>query len=489
MSPASPATDPSASPPSFLAQTRQTLQQTLQRYTALRPSVSPAGKNTAPETDGPALQSRLEQLESLNARLTSHTLRVAVFGLVSRGKSAVINALMGKPVLETGPLHGVTRWPRSVYWQPAAPQENVADPWQIEFIDTPGLDEIEGAGRAEMAQIVAQQADLILFVVAGDITHTEYTALQQLQAAQKPLLLIFNKIDLYPDVDQEAISANLSQLQQAAAEQAPETAPLSIDKVIRTAANPAPLQVRVEWPDGQTRYEWEQPTPEIEALQTALTTLLYQDGATLVALNTLREARQLEAQLVNQVTTLHEGAADDLIWRFARYKGLVVALNPVALLDLLGGLTSDLVMIRSLARLYGFPITNYQASQLWGTILKSSGLLLLGELTSGLLGAGKSLSALFSLVSSPVGLPALGSAMIVQAAASGYGTYTVGQAAKRYLEQGCTWGPEGLSRVMQTVLEEAETSDVLARLRQDLQRSLNPFVAPDDTSSSAPKSQ
>ncbi|MBD0334436.1 MAG: YcjF family protein, partial [Cyanobacteria bacterium Co-bin13] len=296
-------------------------------------------------------------------------------------------------------------------------------------------------------------------------------------------------IDLYPDVDQEAIATSLRQLQQqAAAELALETAPLAIDKVIRVAADPAPLQVRVEWPDGQTRYEWERPTPEIEPLRAALTTLLYQDGATLVALNTLRAARQLEAELVSQVTSFHQGAADDLIWRFARYKALVVALNPIALLDLLGGAVSDLVMIRSLARLYGFPITNYQASQLWGAILKSSGLLLLGELTSGLLGAGKSLSALFSLINSPVGLPALGSAVVIQAASAGYGTYAVGQAAKRYLEQGCTWGPEGLSRVMQTVLEEAETSDILARLRQDLQRSLTPFAAA-DSNSSAPNSQ
>ncbi|MBD0335018.1 MAG: 50S ribosome-binding GTPase, partial [Cyanobacteria bacterium Co-bin13] len=193
-----PATDSPASPPSLLTQTRQTLQQALQRYTVLRPSARETNGNPALATTRLENQSRLEQLESLNTRLTSHTLRVAVFGLVSRGKSAVINALLGKPVLETGPLHGVTQWPRSVYWQPPAPQSNTEDPWQIEFVDTPGLDEIDGAARAGMAQTVAQQVDLILFVVAGDITHTEYAALQQLQAAQKPLLLVFNKIDLYP---------------------------------------------------------------------------------------------------------------------------------------------------------------------------------------------------------------------------------------------------------------------------------------------------
>lgn len=462
----SPVSDSPVSPPSPspLEQARQTFQQAVQRYAAPGPTTEPRGA-----------QAGVDQLVALYERLTAHTLRVAVFGLVSRGKSTVINALLGKPVLETGPLHGVTRWPRSVYWQPEA----LETPWQVEFIDTPGLDEIAGAVRADMAQTVAQQADLILFVVAGEITRTEYEALQQLQQTHKPLLLIFNKIDLYPEVDQDAIEASLQVLHQQVVALTPtaEAAPLSPDRVIRVAADPAPLQVRVEWPDGRVAYEWEKPAPQIAGLQAALSLILQQDAAALVALNTLRQARELEAQLVSQVTHQHQGAADDLIWRFARYKALAVALNPIAVLDLLGGLVADLVMIRALARLYNFPITHYQASQLWGSILKSSGWLLGAELASGLLGAGKSLSALLSLVNSPAGIPALGSAMVVQAAASGYGTYAVGQAAKRYLEQGCTWGPAGMSRGLQTVLEQTDSSEVLARLRQELQTTLDEALA------------
>jgi GTPase SAR1 family protein len=38
-----------------------------------------------------------------------------------------------------------------------------------------------------------------MFVVAGDITRTEYQALSELQAGCKPLILVFNKTDLYPN--------------------------------------------------------------------------------------------------------------------------------------------------------------------------------------------------------------------------------------------------------------------------------------------------
>lgn len=488
--PESPALSPVTTSP--LEQTRQTLQQAIARYTlALQKPESQSDTSASAN-----LRLGLERLEALRARLDSHTLKVAVFGLVSRGKSAVINAVVGKPVLETGPLHGVTRWPRSVYWQPdfgslkglkpdnsqaaETAQEQVQEQaqeqaevvWQVEFIDTPGLDEIEGATRAEMAQTVAHQADLILFVVAGDITPVEYEALQTLQAAQKPLLLVFNKVDLYPDVDREAIYAALNVLWQET-KATPPKSPLAVEDVLRVAADPAPLQVRVEWPDGRITYEWEKPPAQIEPLQTALQTLLHQDGLTLIALNTLRQARDLEIEVVSQVSDLHQDDADELIWRFARYKALAVALNPVAVLDLLGGAATDLVMIRSLAKLYGFPITNYRASQLWGAILRSSGGLLLGELVGVVLGVGKTTAALFSLSGSPASLTTLGGAVVAQAGAAGYGTYVVGQATKHYLEQGCTWGPEGMSRVMQTVLAEANTSTTLARLRQTLQARLS----------------
>jgi small GTP-binding protein len=447
--------------PPLIPHARQTLSQAISRYSAALQGSSGNGA-MAHKAE---VKSGLGKLQSLTAKLDSPTLKVAVFGLVSRGKSAVINALVGDTVVETGPLHGVTRWPRSVYWQPQGDGlDHQGQPWQVELVDTPGLDEVGGEIRSEMSQSVAHQADLILFVVAGDITRTEYDALVQLRQEQKPLLLVFNKTDLYPEVDRQSIYDTLDQLQRSLGH---DSSPLAVDGVIMVAASPAPLPVRVEWPDGQTQQEWETPPPHIEPLKTALLTILRQDGPGLVALNALRSARTVEAAMVSQVSQLHSDRADDLIWRFAKYKAAAVALNPIAGLDLLGGIVSDLVMIRTLARLYGFPITNYEASRLWKAILKSSGVLLLSELGSGLLGAGKTTAALFSLVDSASGLTALAGAMTAQASAAGYGTYAVGQATKTYLEQGCTWGPEGISAAMATILQEADTATTLARLRND----------------------
>ena len=453
-----------------MEQARESLRQAIDRYIPQLKMTQLTDQELARQA---AVKQGIDQLTSLMNKLDGSLLRVAVFGLVSRGKSAVINALIGEPVLETGPLNGVTKWPRSVYWTPAL---KTADnkPVKLELIDTPGLDEVEGESRSEMATEVAQQADLILFVVSGDITKTEYQALQQLYATKKPLLLVFNKVDLYPDTDRETVSSNLQALWQAAERKAdlPPGARL-VDDIVMISAEPAPLQVRVEWPDGRVSEEWESPPGQIEPLQSALLKIVQEEGATLVALNALRQASLIENKLAEETAELNQANADALIWKYAKYKAIAVAFNPVALLDILGGVSSDIVMIRALSKLYGFPMTRFEASRLWRSIMGSSGTLLLSEFGTGLmLGFGKSGAAIWSAFESFSGLTAYAGAMSAQAGAAGYGTYAVGQAAKVYLQQGCTWGETGVNTVMQSILARAKEDSTLERLQAEIKESI-----------------
>ena len=407
------------------------------------------------KTDCDRLTTSLEKLEQ-------GLIRIAVFGLVSRGKSAVINALIGQKLLQTGPLHGVTQYPRSVYWTPPAQQMN------IELIDTPGLDEVGGENRASMARTVAEQADLIMFVVAGDITRTEYQALSELQAGCKPLILVFNKTDLYPNQDRQTIYRKLETL--FAADSLLTNRPvLAPEDIVLVSAEPAPIEVRVEWPDGRVTHEWEAPPAELQELTHKLLETLDREGKSLLALNALRQARETEADLARKTVKLHQAEAEALIWQFAKWKSIAVAANPVAILDLLGGAATDLIMIRNLAKLYGLPMTNHEAGKLLQAILWSSGSLLVGEVGSSLLfGAGKSAAAVASAFDSVSGVMAYGSAAVAQASLSGYGSYRIGKATQVYLEQGCTWGPQGVDTVIEEILQQVDSATVIHRLRQEL---------------------
>ncbi|EDX87774.1 GTPase, putative [Synechococcus sp. PCC 7335] len=464
-------------PNQLVEQARTSLRQAIDRYI---PQLKMTQLSEQELTRQAAVKSGIDRLSALMNKLDSSLLRVAVFGLVSRGKSAVINALLGENILETGPLNGVTQWPRSVYWVPTDSRSHFGQsdfgrqPLKLELIDTPGLDEIEGQSRSKMAQEVAQQADLILFVVSGDITQTEYLALQELYATRKPLLLVFNKVDLYPETDRTTVADNLQTLWREAEESAnlPQGARL-VDDIVMISAAPAPLQVRVEWPDGRITEEWENPPPQIEPLKQRLLEIVAEEGPTLIALNALRQASIVEENLSKETAELNQAGADELIWKYAKYKAIAVAFNPIALLDLLGGISSDMVMIRALSQLYGFPMTRFEATKLWQSIIGSSGTLLLSEFgTSLLLGFGKSGAAIWSAFESFSGLSAYAGAMSAQAGAAGYGTFAVGQAAKVYLQQGCTWGPKGVNTVMQNILSQAKTDSTLERLQAEIKETI-----------------
>lgn len=402
-----------------------------------------------------AVKDDLLTLKAAAEKLEQQVIKIAAFGLVSRGKSTVINALLGEKVLVTGPTNGVTKWPKSIRWTPESGKI------QIELIDTPGLDEIDGEIRAEMAKEISQQSDLILFVVAGDITRTEYLALLELRKSQKPLILVFNKIDLYPEVDRQSIYSQLQQLSNETKK--PLFTP---DEIVMISAEPQPIPVRIELPDGTIKEDLDYPPPQITALQEKILQILNREGKALLALNSLTQAKTAQQNIARKTIQIREKEADEIIWRYVKYKSLIVAINPIVFLDLISGLVTDLIMIRSLARLYGLPITSHEAGKLWTTIVKSLGGLLIGELFSTMMfGFTKTGTAISSLWENPAGFTTLATTALTQGAIAGYGSYLVGKMAQIYLENGCTWGSTGVDTVIAEIIAQADDNSIIARLR------------------------
>jgi uncharacterized protein len=433
-----------------LDRAKASLQQSLSRYAAAK-----VGEVS------PSLQSDLDTLAYTLAKLEQTSYSIAAFGLVSRGKSAVLNALMGEKILETGPLNGVTRFPRSIRWSP----DGIT---QIDLIDTPGLDEIDGEARANMAAEVVCQADLILFIIAGDITQLEYQALRELRQAQKPLLLVFNKSDLYPEQERQTIYQQLQSLSGDTVSDELLQRLLSADEVVMVAADPTPLQVRIEYPDGTKKFEWEKPAVEIAPLQAKIQELLAREGRSLLAINALVQARSAEANLAKSTLADMQSEANALVWKFAQYKAIAVAANPVAIFDLLGGVLVDLLLIRSLAKLYNLPITKYEISKLLNGISFSSASLLLGELATGVVfGVGKTVALIGASVNWAA-LPGYLGAGAIQGAIAGYGAYLVGKAAQSYLAAGCTWGQLGANTVIKEILDRVDDATIISRLRDEL---------------------
>src|SRR3954469_21141966 len=167
------------------------------------------GLKLTPEEEH-ALADELRQLRELGQKLDENTIEIAAFGMVSRGKSSVLNALLGQDVFKVGTTHGTTVSRAAQRWEhSAAPGHPGLEGARLVLVDTPGIDEVGGEVREAQARDVARHADLILFVVSSDMQRREVEALSELREVQKPILLVFNQVDRYPDADRDQIYAKI----------------------------------------------------------------------------------------------------------------------------------------------------------------------------------------------------------------------------------------------------------------------------------------
>lgn len=425
------------------------------------------------------LDDALQSLNGLVSKLENTVVHIAVFGLVGRGKSSILNALLGQDLFATGPTHGVTQQVESSRWQVSreALGDKQTDPdlvrvslkslgnSRIELIDTPGLDEVAGAAREALAQQVARQVDLILFVIAGDLTRVEYEALQSLREASKPILLVFNKVDQFPETDRQAIYEMLRDQRLRDL--------ISPEEIVMTAA--APLVARAtEQADGQLVPQLRRGTPQVQALKLKILDILHREGKALIALNTLIYAHEANEQIVERKRQICDRIADDTIWNGVMIGAMAVALNPITLADLVSGAVIDVALIVTLSRLYGLPMTQQGALRLLQQIALGLGGLSISEflITFGL----SSLKGLMGVSAVATGGLALAPYLpiaLTQAAVVGVSTYSIGQVTKAYLANGAAWGPAGPRALVTQILESLDQDSILSRIKDDLRTRLD----------------
>ena len=115
-----------------------------------------------------------------------------------------------------------------------------------------------GDTRQAIAHNIARQADLILFVIAGDLTQLEYTALSELHRAGKPILVVFNKTDQFPLTDREQIVKMIQQDRLAGL--------IPPENIVMAAAAPLVTQASRQ-ADGSIHTHRERGAADVEALK------------------------------------------------------------------------------------------------------------------------------------------------------------------------------------------------------------------------------
>jgi small GTP-binding protein len=403
----------------------------------------------------------IEQLRDMAAKLEAGRVEIVVFGEISTGKSALINALVGKAVAEVNVRGGWTKDVWHLDWEGAGYIVPGLAASQVVLVDTPGLNEVDGKQRIEMAEEAAARADLVLFVTDSDLNDTEYSALVQLAAGQKPIILVLNKSDLYTPEQLEELLAMLSGPRLAGV--------VDSHNIVPVSADPRPVEYLIESGDGKVRSEWRRPEPRVAALRERILEVLEVEGKALVALNAAMYAADKSDRMGALRVRMREDKAAATIWSFAATKAIAVAVNPVIAADVIGASAVDITMVITLARVYGIQVTTKNARELITSILKAAGWVMVSE------AAVHYASSLFKGLTLGFGtvLTAL-----PQGAAAGYGSYIVGQAARYYFQHGASWGDAAPKTIVTQILANTDKQSILRKLKEEIKKkiSLNPYA-------------
>lgn len=423
------------------------------------------------------LESEINRLTKMLDKLDRAVVQIAAFGMVGRGKSSVLNALLGENAFAVGPLHGVTQTVGSANWQWEEEEIETSqrsiqrlsltgiNNSQIQLLDTPGIDEVDGKTREILAKKVAKQVDLILFVIAGDIAKVEYEALSQLRDSGKPMILVFNKIDQYPEADREEIYRTIRDRRVRQL--------LSPEEIVMVAASPLVAE-KIQNEARKITMRRQRGKPQVEALKLKILEILHREGKALLALNTMLYADEVNERIIERKMEIRNEGANAMIMRGVTAKAVAIALNPVTAVDLFTGAIIDLALILSLSRLYNIPMTQQGALSLLQKIALSMGGISASELlgTLGLSGI-KGLLGISAPVTGGLSLLPYVSVAIAQAGVAGVSTYAIGQVTKTYLANGATWGPEGPKAVVKNILDSLDETSILNRIKEELTAKLS----------------
>jgi small GTP-binding protein len=387
----------------------------------------------------------IEALKGLRARLAVSKLSIALVGIVGTGKSSIFNRLLGAAHSDTTAVHGTTTTELGIEWTQAS-----ADGAELTLIDTPGIAEVDGEERERRARLIAERADVIVFVVSGDLTQPEFDWIALLgRIEHKPIIVAFNKVDLYTDAQRntlgEVLRKRLSSI-------------VPTESIVETKADPQPRKVvRIDRHGNEEEVVFKAEA-DVSRLQRRLLEVAGQDGAALLIASVLLSANRVADSVRGKVTEMRDSTASKIILTYTNLSAAHAALNPVPIADLLVDVAINGKMVYDIARAYSVAAS---ASTLSASTV---------EVTKAAAAVGVTAQAAKYASSLIKAVPVVGWLVggITQGLVAGYTTNIVGRTFQRYFRSGSEWAQGGVEEAVRLAINETNTVSVLEMVRDGL---------------------
>lgn len=277
------------------------------------------------------LQSQVGQIAN---DLDRETLRLMVMGAKGSGKTALLQLLQSS-------------------WM-----AQVSQP--VTLYEAPSFG-VETAGGLDAEVLLLKQAiaaDLVLFLVTGDLTDSELQQIKRL-AARKRTLLVFNKQDLYLPEERQTILSRMQNWSRGV---------LSGDDIVAIAAAPKPLKVR-HYQDDETVQEWmEEQPPDLATLTQQLTTVVQEESRQLVLASSLNQAIDLKAQAGAALNDVRRVKAMPIVEKFQWISAGTAFASPIPTLDVVATAAINVQMILDLGTIYQQKFSVDQAQKVVTTL-------------------------------------------------------------------------------------------------------------------------
>ncbi len=398
--------------------------------TAPRPPVIPTEKTAVAEENLKALRQQLDQVQDEVARqalisrsreieqnLQRGGLTVAVFGTGSAGKTSLINALVGRMVGEVGATMGTTTTGATHKLKLKGINR------EILIADTPGILEAGDAGteREREARKLATEADLLLFVLDGDLRQSEYKPLVDLIQIGKRSIVVLNKIDLLTESDLTIITNNLKERLKGI---------VSKTDVIAVCANPQIVQL-----DTGERVK---PDPDIMPLIKHIAAVVRSEGDDLLADNILLQSQRLGEEARRLIDHQRRRDAEKIVDRFQWIGAGVIAVTPLPVVDILATAAVNAQMVIEIGKVYGCELNMERGRELALSLAKT--LVSLGVVKGAI-----------TIVATALQLSVAGiiAGRAIQGVSAAYLTRIAGKSFIEYFRQDQTWGDGGIAEVVQ----------------------------------------
>ena len=185
--------------------------------------------------------------------------------------------------------------------------------------------------------------DLVLFLVTGDLSDSQWQIVRKLRESRQRVLLVFNKQDQYTPEERIYV---YKQLQQRVSEV------ITPEDIVSIATVPNPVKVRQQQKDNSIKEWMEQPEAEIDSLTNRLTTIFTQEQQQILLGTTWRETVKLKQQAKTILNDVRRDRALPIIEQYQWIAAGAAFANPVAALDLLATAAVTGQMIVDLSGVY-----------------------------------------------------------------------------------------------------------------------------------------